>query len=82
MPRTKPPQRLFRIHREGPYRFVIRGDNAQDSPYGVDRDINTAIGSARREAALARRAGCRVVVEVEQPDGKWKREFAVDPTRR
>lgn len=72
----------FRVHREGPNRFVTRGENPKDSPYGVDRDISNAVGSAVREATLASRSGARVFIEVEQPNGRWKRECIVEPPAR
>ena len=40
----------------------------------MDYTLDMAIGSAHREAmAASRNEGCAVVIEVEQPNGKWKR---------
>lgn len=76
----KPRQRVFRVHREGPTRFVSRNETPQDSPLGVDRTEGQAIGAAVREATLvARDEGCRVVIEVQGPDGKWRRDQIIEP---
>jgi hypothetical protein len=76
---TRKAARVIRVHHEGPRRFVTRNENPTDSPLGVDRTIYGAVGTAQREATLASRKGYRIFIEVEQPDGKWKREAVIDP---
>lgn len=76
-------QRIIRIHRRDDGRFVCRNDIETDSPLGVDRSLSQAIGTAQREATLASsREGCRVVIEIEQEDGKWKRSDVINPPKR
>jgi hypothetical protein len=42
--------------------------------------VNQAIGTEVREATLlSRLEKCRVVIEVEQPNGKFKREQIISP---
>jgi hypothetical protein len=78
----KPPTRTFRIHRRPDGKFESRNENPKDSPLGVDSSLNMAIGSAFREAAIAAKTqGCRVVIEVQQPNGKFKREMVIEPPR-
>lgn len=78
----KMPQRTLRIHRRPDGRFVTRNERPTDSPLGVDSSLSQAMGTATREAtAISREAGCRVIIEVEQANGKWKRETAMDPPR-
>lgn len=82
MPTKKVPQRVFRIHQRPDGRYESRNETATDSPLGVDYTLAQAIGSATREAMLASREGCRVIIEVRQSDKKWKQVHAVDPPRR
>lgn len=78
-----PKPRTFTIHRRPDGKFESRNENPRDSPLGVDRDINMAIGSTVREATLtARTEGCRVVIKVQQPNGKFKREKVIEPRGR
>ena len=60
-------------------RRATRNENPTDSPLGVDRTIYGAVRTAQREATLASREGYRIFIEVEQPDGNWKREAIIDP---
>lgn len=77
-----PKVRTYRVHRRQDGRFESRNENPTDSPLGVDTNLNMAIGSAYREAMLTAKAeGCRVVIEVQQPNGKFKRETVVEPPR-
>lgn len=79
----KPPQRTFRIHRRQDGRFESRNEHPKDSPLGVDSSLHMALGSAHREATLtARDEGCTVVIEVQQPNGKWKRHDVIQPPTR
>lgn len=75
------PTRTIRIHRRPDGKFECRNGSASDSPLGVDSDLNVAIGTAHREATLISNAQrCRVVIEVQQLNGKFKRTFpAVKP---
>lgn len=76
------PTRVIRIHRRADGRFESRNETATDSPLGVDTNLAMAIGTATREATItARDEGCRVVIEVQQPGGGWKRENIVEPPR-
>lgn len=78
-----PKVRTYRVHRRSDGRFESRNENPTDSPLGVDNNLNMAIGSAYREANMTARAeGCRVVIEVQKPNGKFKRETVVEPPRR
>jgi hypothetical protein len=79
MPR-KPHPRKFRILRRSDGRFECRNEHSMDSPLGVDRSLTMALGTAMREAAATSRdKRCRVVIEVEQSDGKFKLEHVVEP---
>lgn len=83
MPVKKPLQRTYRIHRRRDGRFESRNEHPKDSPLGVDSNLDMAIGSAHREATMTARAeGCAVVIEVQQPNGKWKRHEIVQPPAR
>src|SRR3954462_13258876 len=79
MPRNKVPQRVFRIRRRADGRYESRNEFTNESPLGVDQSLSQAIGTARRGATLASRDGCQVVIEVQQPNGKWKRVDVVEP---
>ncbi len=77
----KPATRTFRIHRRPDGRFESRNENPKDSPLGVDSSLDMAIGSALREATMAARDGYRAVIEVQQPDGKFKKEKVLAPAQ-
>lgn len=79
MPRKTIQTRRFRIYRRDDGRYVTLNEHPGDSPLGVDYSLSQAIGTANREATLASSKGCRVVVEVQQPDRSWKKIDAVDP---
>jgi hypothetical protein len=79
MPRKTIPTRRFRIYRGDDGRYVSLSEHPGDSPLGVDFSLNQAIGSATREAILASREGCRVVIEVQQPNKSWKKIDVVNP---
>ena len=75
------PKRVFRIcHREHG-RFETRNEHPTDSPLGVDYSLPQAIGTATREATLASRAGCEVVIKGQQPNGTWKIIDVIKPPR-
>jgi len=48
---------------------------------GVDYSLSQAIGTAKREAIVASRAGCRVVIKAQLPNGTWKKIEVVNPPR-
>jgi hypothetical protein len=73
------PQRVFRIRRRDDGRFECRNEHPTDSPLGVDYSMSQAIGTATREAILASRAGCRVVIKAQLPNGTWKKINVVNP---
>jgi hypothetical protein len=78
-----PKVRTYRVIRRQDGRFESRNEIPTDSPLGVDSSLNMAIGSAHREATMTARAeGCRVVIEVQQPNGRFKREAVIEPPRR
>jgi hypothetical protein len=78
----KVPQRVIRIHRRPDGKYETRNERPQDSPLGVDGSLSLALGTARREAtATSRDEGCAVVVEVQQPNGTWKRDNVVQPPK-
>lgn len=79
MPRKTIQTRRFRIYRRDDGRYVTLNEHPGDSPLGVDHSLSQAIGTANREATLASCKGCRVVIEVQQPDKRWKKIDAVDP---
>jgi hypothetical protein len=58
-------------------RYVAMDDNGE--LLGVDGALDSAIGSAVREAKLASHAGCRVTVLVENSDDIFKREYIAQP---
>jgi hypothetical protein len=72
MPRITIPTRRFRIYQREDGRYVSLSDRPGDSALGVDFSLSQALGSATREATLASREGCRVVIQVQQPNQRWK----------
>ena len=74
-------QRVFRIWRREDGRFECRNDHPTDSPLGVDYSMTQAIGTATREATLASRAGCRVVIKAQLANGTWKKIAVINPPR-
>ena len=71
-------ERQFRVRWDAKReRYVAINDNGD--LLGVDRTLDSAIGSAVREAKLASHAGCRVTVLVENCDGLFKREYVAQP---
>ena len=81
MARKTLPERIFRIHRREDGRYVSRDETATDSPLGVDYSLSQAIGTALREATLASREGCRVRIELQDANKKWKQIDVIDPPR-
>lgn len=81
MPRRPISQRVFRISQRADGRYISRNEFPSDSPLGVDTSLSQAIGTALREATLASREGCQVVIEVQQPNKKWKRIDVIEPPR-
>jgi len=79
MPRKTIPTRRFRIYLRDDGRYVSLNDRPGDSPLGVDYSLNQAIGGATREATLASRDGCRVVIQVWQPNKRWKNVDVINP---
>lgn len=79
MPRKTIPTRRFRIHQRQDGRYVSLSEHPGDSPLGVDYSLSQAIGTATREATLASREGCKVVIEVQQPNKSWKRVDVINP---
>lgn len=79
MPPRNSQDPVIRIHRRADGKYETRNENASDSPLGVDLTLGMAIGTATREASLASRQGHRVVIEVQQPDGNWKRVDVLNP---
>jgi hypothetical protein len=74
-------ERQFRVRWDAKReRYVAMDDNGD--LLGVDRTLDSAIGSAVREAELASHAGCRVTVLVENSDGIFKREYVAQPVPR
>jgi hypothetical protein len=72
--------RILRIYHRLDGRFETRNQSRTDSPLGVDTNLNHAIGTAVREAnMLAKAIGCRVVIEVQNLNGTFKREQIVNP---
>ena len=81
MPRKTIPVRVLRIHRRTDGRYESRNDVPGDSPLGVDYSLNQALGTAQREATLASREGCRVRIEMQDNNNKWKQIDVVEPPR-
>ena len=81
MPGKTAPKRVFRICQRTDGRFECRNEHPTDSPLGVDYSLTQAIGTATREATLASRAGCQVVIKAQQPNGTWKTIDVVKPPR-
>jgi len=79
MPRKSIPTRRFRIYQREDGRYVSLSEHPGDSPLGVDFSLNQAIGSATRQATLASCEGCRVVIEVQQPNNRWKKIDVINP---
>jgi hypothetical protein len=73
------PTRTFTIEQRPDGRFVSRNEHPGDSPLGVDASLTMAIGSCRREATLASRQGCTVIIKARQPGGKWKEVARFEP---
>lgn len=79
MPSKALHERMFRIQRGADGRFETRNEVPTDSPMGVEVTLGMAIGTATREATLASREGCRVIIEVLEGDGTWKRANVIHP---
>jgi len=79
MSRTSIPLRRFRIYRREDGRYVSLNEHPGDSPLGIDFSLSQAIGTATREAMLASRQGCRVAIEVQQFNKRWKRVDVINP---
>ena len=79
MRRKTIPTRKFRILQRDDGRYISLNEHPGDSPLGVDYSLSQAIGTARREATLASQEGCRVVIEVQQPNKSWKKIDVVKP---
>jgi len=79
MARKAIPTRRFRIYRREDGRYVSLSERPGESPLGVDFSLSQAIGSATREATIASREGCRVVIEVQEPNNKWKKIDVINP---
>lgn len=78
-----PKRRIFRVHQRQDGKFESRNEFPNYSPLGVDASLNQALGTAHREATLTSRdEGCAVVIEVMQPNGKWKRHDIIQPPAR
>ena len=73
--------RRFRIYRREDGRYVSLNEHPGDSPLGVDYSLSQAVSTATREATLASRQGCRVVIEVQQPNKSWKKIDIVNPPK-
>jgi len=76
------PKRVFRIRHRADGRFETRNEHPTDSALGVDYSLPQAIGTATREATLASRAGCQVVIKAQQPNGTWKITDVIMPPGR
>ena len=75
-----PPTRTIRIFHRLDGRYETRNQSRTNSPLGVDSSLNHAIGTAVREATMLTKAvGCRVVIEVQNPNGSFKREQIINP---
>jgi hypothetical protein len=75
-----PSTRTLRIFHRLDGRFETRNQSRTDSPLGVDSSLNHAIGTAVREATMLTKAvGCRVVIEVQNPNGTFKRKQIINP---
>ena len=72
--------KVFRIHRLPDGRFESRNEYPTDSRLGVDNNLGQAIDTAVREATLvSKELNCRVVVEVQQQNVKFRQEQVVNP---
>ena len=77
------PTRVVRVHRREDGGFECRSEHANHGPLGIDNHLGMALGTATREAtAISREEGCRVIIEVELPNGKFKRERIIEPPAR
>ena len=81
MPRKTIPQKVIRVHQRDDGRYVSRNEIPTDSPLGVDSTLSHALGTAKREAMLASRQGCRVRIEVQDSGGQWRQIDVIDPPR-
>jgi hypothetical protein len=71
-------ERQFRVRWDAKRECYVAMDDNGDL-LGADRTLDSAIGSAVREAKRASHAGCRVTVLVENCDGLFKREYVAQP---
>lgn len=77
---ARPPNRTFKVYLDHDRnRFVAVDDNGD--LLGVSPNKNNAIGSAVRDAVLASKEGCRVIVMVEKQDGSFGKEFVASPPK-
>jgi hypothetical protein len=61
-------------------RFVTERTNLGSEPLGVDSSLSQAIGTAVREAThISKHDRCRVAIDVEQPNGAFKRDQIINP---
>lgn len=81
MKRNTLPERVLRIYRRTDGRYESRNDVPGDSPLGVDYSLDQALGTAQREAMLASREGCRVRIEIQDKNNKWKPIDVIEPPR-
>lgn len=81
MARKTLPERVLRIHRRIDGMYESRNEVPGDSPLGVDYSLDLALGTAQREAMLASRKGCRVRIEIQDKNNKWKPIDVVEPPR-
>jgi len=72
--------RTLRILRRPDGRFVTEGPMPMNTILGVDSSLSQAIGSAVCEAtALSRDQRCRVVIAVQQPNGRFQQDQIINP---
>jgi hypothetical protein len=69
-----------RVLRHPDGKFLLVGDTPDDGPLGVSASVDQAIGTAVREATgRSRTEGCRVLLQIEPPNGTFKTEQIVNP---
>ena len=71
---------ILRVKRREDGKFVAENPRADDQPLAITETLTQAIGVAFREAVrISRDERFRVSIDVELPDGQFRRERIINP---
>ena len=75
--------KVSRVHCLADGRFESRDEYPTNDLLGIDGSLREAVSTAVREAGLiSEQMNCRVVVEVQEHNGKFKQEEIKNPTSK